>query len=125
MTSPPKPDPQPHEIEIPVLKMAGAMNVDTVRPFSDEVLRALKGAEWRLVIEMSELESLSGGAMGALLLKQSEAERHGGSIRLAAVPEPIRAILSSSGLADVFKIHPTVEDAKKALLDNRRRPRVA
>jgi hypothetical protein len=37
----------------------------------------------------------------------------------------MRAILSSSGLADVFKIHPTVEDAKKALLENRRRPRVA
>ncbi|HWN83086.1 MAG TPA: STAS domain-containing protein [Candidatus Udaeobacter sp.] len=121
-------EPQPHLLnaaDIPVLKMSGVMNVDTVRPFSDEVLRALKSAQWCLVIEMSDLESLTGGAMGALLLKQSEAERHGGSIKLAAVPEPIRTILSSSGLAEVFKIHSTVDDAKQALLGNRRRPRVA
>jgi anti-anti-sigma factor len=127
MTTPQQPEPQ-HLLsaaEIPVLKMAGVMNVDTVRPFSEDVMRALKAGQWCLVIEMSDLESLSGGAMGALLLKQSEAERHGGSIKLAAVPEPIRTILSSSGLAEVFKIHPTVEDAKKALLGNRRRPRVA
>jgi anti-sigma B factor antagonist len=124
MTTPQEPEPLP-EAEIPVLKMAGVMNVETVRPFSDEVLRALKAGQWCLVIDMSELESLTGGAMGALLLKQSEAERHGGSIKLAAVPEPIRHILSSSGLAEVLKIHPTVEDAKKALAGNRRRHRVA
>jgi anti-sigma B factor antagonist len=109
--------------EFPVFKWTGAMNVDTVRPFAAEVARAIRAGKIELVVDMSELRSLSGGAMGALLLGQSDAERHGGSLKLAAVPESIRKALEASGLEDVFEIYPTTAEAMTAFQVNRRRPR--
>ena len=111
----------PEATAVPVFKWTGTMNVDTVRPFAAEVARAIRAGHVELVVDMSELCSLSGGAMGALLLGQSDAERHGGSLKLAAVPEPIHQLLEASGLGEVFEIYPTATEAMTAFLVSRRR----
>jgi anti-anti-sigma factor len=110
----------PEATAVPVLKWTGTMNVDTVRPFAAEVAQAIRAGHVELIVDMSEISSLSGGAMGALLLGQSDAERHGGSLKLAAVPAAIQKLLAASGLEEVFEIYPTATEAMTAFLDSRR-----
>ena len=105
---------------VPVFKWTGTVNVETVRPFAAEVASAIRSGNVELIVDMSEVRSLSGGAMGALLLGQSDAERHGGSLKLAAVPDPIRKLLEASGLEDVFEIYATATEARTAFQANRR-----
>jgi anti-anti-sigma factor len=114
---------QPHEpeAEIPVLKMRGTMDVESVRPFTAEVGQVLGTGRADLVIDMSELLSLSGGAMGALLVLECEAERRGGTIKLARVPEPIERALRANGLTEVFASFERAEDAVRSFAVNRRR----
>lgn len=106
---------------VQVLKMDGAMDVESVRPFIDKVKRAIKRGNPDLVIDMGELESISGGAMGALLIQQSEAERNGGVIKLARIPDTIYRVLHANGLAEVFETYKSIDDAAGSFDVNRRR----
>lgn len=106
---------------VPILKMEGTMDVDSVRPFIDKIKRAIKRGNPELVIDMGELDSISGGAMGALLIQQSEAERNGGIIKLARIPDTIYRVLHANGLAEVFETYKSTDDAVRSFDVNRRR----
>jgi anti-anti-sigma factor len=101
--------------------MTGSMDVDSVRPFAEEIGREIQNGRANLVIDMSGLSSVSGGAMGALLIQQSEAERNGGVIKLALVGEEIYRVLHANGLADVFETYNSIDDAVRSFDVNRRR----
>jgi anti-anti-sigma factor len=101
--------------------MDGVMDVESVRPFIDKIKRAIKRGNPDLVIDMGDLESISGGAMGALLIQQSEAERNGGVIKLARTPDTIYRVLHANGLAEVFETYKSIDDAAGSFDVNRRR----
>jgi anti-sigma B factor antagonist len=117
--------PHPREPEIPVLHLRGAVDVDSVKPFVADATAHLRAGRSELVIDLSELDDVSGGALGALLVLECDAELRGGSIRLACVSEPIQRVLRAHGFTEVFESHPSTAEAVRSFGVNRRRTAAA
>jgi hypothetical protein len=60
---------------------------------------------------MTDVKTLTEGALGALLLRQTEAEKVGGTIRLVVADSEIHRTLTSNGFAAVFEICDSLDAA--------------
>jgi anti-sigma B factor antagonist len=65
----------------------------------------------QLVLELSEVETLDGAGLGELLAMLARARASGCSMKLAAPSKGVRELLDLTGVASVFEIHDTVNDA--------------
>ena len=97
-----------------VIDMQGRFDYSSVQPLATRVARQLAQGCVQLVLDMTAVESLSGGALGALLLQQTDAEQLGGSIKLASVSAPVYQTLKTNGFTTVFEIYECVGDALHA-----------
>jgi anti-anti-sigma factor len=64
------------------------------------VRRALRGGARDLTIDLDGLASIDCSGIGALLLCQQDAERHGAVLRVASARGPIRRMLAISSLLE-------------------------
>ncbi|WP_207455959.1 STAS domain-containing protein [Azospirillum sp. SYSU D00513] len=98
-----------------VLAPAGRLDSGTAAPFQAALLRAVTPGPSKLVLDLGGLTHMAPAALRALLVAGKEAKPAGSRILLAAPAPALRATFAGSGLAALFEIHPTVEDALKAL----------
>ena len=106
-----------------VLRMSGTIDYTTVAPMADRIAEVLAGGCVQLVLDMSEVGSLSGGALGALLLQQTDAEELGGSIKVAGPNRTVFETLKTNGFTAVFDIFETTAEAIRSF--GHRQSRVA
>ncbi|MGD8395659.1 MAG: STAS domain-containing protein [Candidatus Eiseniibacteriota bacterium] len=104
-----------------IIAMRGRVDFATVEPIAEAISRELRAGHIDVVLDMQALESLSGGAMGSLLLQQTEAERLGGSIKMAGVRRRVYRALKTNGFTAVFDIHDNTEAALRAFKAKRSR----
>ena len=82
---------------------------------ANDVRQALVGAieaGWpRLVVDLSAVDFVDSSGLGALLGGLKAARAAGGDVRLAAVPEQARVVLSLTTLDRMFRTYATVEEA--------------
>ncbi len=97
-----------------VLRMSGKVNYATVKPLTERISDVLDSGCIRVVLDMSDVESLSGGALGALLLQQTDAEQLGGSIKIAAASSKVYQTLKANGFTAVFDIFDTAREAVRS-----------
>ena len=88
--------------------------VDSVE--ASRLVEALEAANhrgnYKLVVDMSQLEYMSSAGLRALAQAQRNSQRHkGGEVLLAQVPDQIREALEMVGFADYFNIFDNVTSA--------------
>ena len=75
------------------------------------VLAALAARHQLVIVELSALEFIDCGALGALLRVQMLAQRSGGDVLLAAPAPCVRRLLSLTIMGELFSVHATVDAA--------------
>jgi anti-sigma B factor antagonist len=65
----------------------------------------------RLVLDLSQVESIDSAGLGELVLLYLWAQASGCSIKLSRLPAHISRLLELTNLASVFEVHPSVESA--------------
>ncbi len=70
----------------------------------------------RIVIDLSQLSSLSSAGLRVLLLAHRQAEQTGASLTLAEVGPENREVLVATGFSTFFAMADTVADGVKALV---------
>ncbi len=73
-----------------------------------------------IVIDLAGLEFIDCSSLWALVAAGEQARRAGGALLLAAPQQLVFLVLALSGLADVFSVHASVEQAE--LASTRHRP---
>lgn len=69
----------------------------------------------QIILDLSEVETMDGAGLGALMALLSGAKQKGCTITLAAPSHEIRALLELTRLDSAFEIHPTLNDALLAV----------
>jgi anti-anti-sigma factor len=75
------------------------------------MVAALAARHQRVIMDLSALEFMDCGALGALLTVQSLARRSGGDVLLAAPAAAVRRLLSVTTMGELFSVHATVDAA--------------
>jgi anti-anti-sigma factor len=88
---------------------------------AEAVITVLAAWGHRLVLDMSALDFLDCGALGALLRVQRLARRGGGDVVLAAPPPLVRRLLALTGNDEVFRVQASVAAAVGGIAGRRRR----
>ena len=72
----------------------------------------------RMIIDFTEVQSVSSMAIGEIITLQKLIQSKGGQLRLAALSPAIRAAFRTLGLDRRLKIHDSVRDAENAFAEN-------
>ena len=100
---------------VKLAKVEGRVDSDTA-PELDEALTALLNANChRIVVNLNAVDFLSSAGLRALVKAYQGAQKAGGSVRLAAVPEAIQGILLTVGLNHMLRAFPTDMEAVSGL----------
>jgi anti-anti-sigma factor len=80
------------------------------RALSRLVMQALQDVDLA-VLDLAGVISMDNTGLGELVLLHMYAEGHGKTVKLAAVPPRVLALLELTNLTSVFEVCPTVEEA--------------
>jgi anti-anti-sigma factor len=100
--------------KIALLELEGDIDYTTVEPVLTRIADRLDEGRSHVILDMREVTSLSCGALGSLLVKQTDAERAGGSIVIAAARDAVWTTIRSNGFAEVFQVYDTPERAAQS-----------
>jgi len=87
-----------------LIKVVGRVDSSTAPDFTKALDQSNDAGQYKLVVDMSELEYMSSAGFRALLATQRNCKRYNrGELVLAAVPERIREALELAGFTELFK----------------------
>ena len=93
--------------DINILKLRGAFRlgpaVESFRGAVDEVLR--DGGP-KIIVNLTEVNSMDSSGIGALVRSQTSAKQQGGAIKLVNPSKLVIQTLKFVGLLTVFEVHP-------------------
>ena len=93
--------------DINILKLRGAFRlgpaVESFRGTVDEVLR---DAGPKIIVNLTEVNSMDSSGIGALVRSQTSAKQQGGAIKLVNPSKLVVQTLKFVGLLNVFEVHP-------------------
>ena len=96
-----------------IIKIIGEMRLQ-VEQLERQLDRLALQRPKRVVIDLSELTSVSSLGMGVLVSHRRNVVRNGGVVYLAAVQPLVRGALCHARLDQLFPMFPTVEEAQAA-----------
>jgi len=100
--------------EIPVLKCEGRIVYrDEAATLSDKAYNILQ-KHGRLVLDLSGVENIDSGGLGALVMLQMWARQGAGELKLCTPTRRVRKLLELTNLHSIFELHPTREEALAA-----------
>ncbi len=96
---------------VSVLKVEGRVDSEST-PQLEEALTALLKADCnKIVVNLKGVDFMSSAGLRALVRAYQGAQKTGGSIRLAAVPEEIKSVMYTVGLNQMVTSYPTEQEA--------------
>lgn len=102
------------DVDVSEIRFRGAVRAKTVESFRTFLDQA--GARSRyLVVDLSELEYIGSGGIGALLAQAAAQERNQGWLRLIAPSTSVTMILSLAGVLEKLPALDSVDNALKDL----------
>ena len=88
-----------------VVALAGRLTIgESIAALHQKVEATVKGGEKDIVLDMNEVSYVDSTGLGALVTALTCARNHGGTLRLANVPQRIQDLLDVSSLYMVFQI---------------------
>jgi anti-sigma B factor antagonist len=98
--------------QVHVLKLRGSFRlgpaVEAFRGAVDEIMRTDTP---RIVVNLTEVNSMDSSGIGALVRSQTSAKQQGGAIKLVNPSKLVLQTLKLVGLLNIFEVHPTEADA--------------
>ena len=94
-----------------LIKVKGRVDSASAPEFSKALEKANNDGQFKIAVDMSELEYMSSAGFRALLASQRNCKRYNrGELVLVSVPERIREALELAGFTELFKtFNDTVE----------------
>lgn len=96
---------------VSVMTVRGQVDSETAPELENALSKILADGRNKIVLDMGGTEFMSSAGLRALVRALKGAQAAGGDVRLASVPEPIRGILLTVGMMQMFKLFPTSEEA--------------
>lgn len=97
-----------------VIDVAGEVDVYTAPKLRETLIELVAQGSYHLVVNMEEVEFLDSTGLGVLVGGLKRVRAHDGSLHLVCTQERILKIFRVTGLAKVFPIHGSVEEAVAA-----------
>lgn len=102
----------PHDVAVVTLE--GEVDLYTAPEFKEVLLRGIDEGARRVIVDLSSVTFVDSTALGVLVGGGKRLRRHDGSLLLVCGLDGIRRILEIAGLAGVFAVHPTLDEALAA-----------
>jgi anti-sigma B factor antagonist len=92
-----------------LIKVSGRVDSLTAPKLGEGLNKIADGGQYKIVIDMSEVQFLSSAGLRVLISCQKTSKRYNrGEVMLAAVPANILAVFELAGFTSIFKIFPDV-----------------
>jgi anti-anti-sigma factor len=98
-----------------VVALRGEFDLADTPSVASHLIAAVAACGPSVIADLAGLEGIGYGGLSVLLRVRKWTRRSGGDLHLAAPQQPVRRILESTGLIDVFAVYPSVEEAANSL----------
>ena len=99
---------------IAIARPRGRLDYLTAPEIRQELVGTVEAGWPRLVVDLGSVDFVDSSGLGALIGGLKAARAAGGDLRLAAVPEQARVVLSLTTLDRMFRSYASVEEAVAA-----------
>ena len=94
-----------------VVDVAGELDLYTASNLKERLRALSENGKHRVVVNLERVDFIDSTALGVLIGARKRAREHDGEVVLAAPAEPVRKVLSITGLERVFPIRDSVDEA--------------
>ncbi len=95
---------------IAIMKVIGRVDSDSA-PHLDKALGKLLQNNNKIVMNLQDVEYMSSAGLRAIVKAYQAANKTGGDVHLACVPEPIEGVLLTVGMNQMLKSYPNTQEA--------------
>ena len=96
---------------VSLMKVRGRVDSDTAPELDNALSNLLNDNKNKIVLNLQGVDFLSSAGLRAMVKALKGAQKSGGDVRLASVSEPIEVILRTVGMMQMFKMHPSDQEA--------------
>lgn len=97
-----------------IVAVGGEIDVYTAPKLRDKITELVAGGAYDLVVDMQEVEFLDSTGLGVLVGGLKKVRAHSGSLQLVCNQDRLLKIFRITGLAKVFVIHDSADEALAA-----------
>ena len=97
-----------------IVAVGGEIDVYTAPKLRDKISELVATGSYDIVVDMHEVEFLDSTGLGVLVGGLKKVRAHDGSLRLVCNQDRLLKIFRITGLAKVFVIHETADEALSA-----------
>ena len=94
-----------------VVALRGELSLADIPSAASHLIAAVAACGPWVIVDLADLEGIGYSGLSVLLRVRKWTRRSGGDLPLAAPRQPVRRILETTGLIDVFSVYPSVEEA--------------
>ena len=94
-----------------VVALRGELNLADAPCVASRLVAAMAACGPSVIVDLAGLEGIGYSGLSVLLRVRRWTRQGGGDLFLAAPQQPVRQILESTGLIEVFSVYPSVEQA--------------
>ena len=98
-----------------VVTVGGEIDVYTAPKLRDKITELVGAGAYRIVIDLEAVEFLDSTGLGVLVGGLKKVRAHDGSLRLVCTQDRLLKIFRITGLAKVFDIHSSPDEAVAAV----------
>ena len=103
-----------HPDGITVLKVDGAINDDDASELTDEIGNRIDNGLTSLIVDCSNLTSISSMGLSTLLLLHNRMRRRGGHLKIANLQGQTREVMKLTRLDEVLDVYPDLDAARNS-----------
>jgi anti-anti-sigma factor len=93
-----------------VITVSGRVDSVTAGTLDEELGKILHGDN-QIVLDMKDVSYLSSAGVRSIVRAAQSAEKSGGSLKMARIPNQVMQVLENVGLAQMFQSYPSVDEA--------------
>ena len=93
-----------------VITVSGRVDSVTAATLNEELGKLVHGDN-KIVVDMQDVSYLSSAGVRAIVRTAQAAEKSGGSLKLARIPNQVMQVLENVGMMQMFQSYPTVDEA--------------
>jgi anti-sigma B factor antagonist len=97
--------------DVAVVTVAGELDMATAPELQREVNRLVDAGQTRLVFDLANVTFCDSTGLSVFVRARNRCDALGGDVRLAAPQRAVQRILEVSGLVEVLRTYPTVDEA--------------
>ena len=94
-----------------VVALRGELNLADTPGVASHLIAAVAACGPSVIVDLAGLDGIGYPGLSMLLSVRKWTQRSGGDLPLAAPQQPVRRVLETTGLLDVFSVYPSVEEA--------------